>query len=106
MVSRQKIDELSRRISREFKPRKIILFGSYASGRPGPDSDVDLLVIMDYEGKPVYKAAEIRMKTMPEFPLDLLVKTPQKIRERVKINDTFLKEILEKGIVLYERTDR
>ena len=64
MVSRQKIDELSRRISREFKPRKIILFGSYASGRPGPDSDVDLLVIMDYEGKPVYKAAEIRMKTL------------------------------------------
>ena len=100
------IKNFSERISREFKPKKIILFGSYASGNPGPDSDVDLLVIMDHKGKPVYKAAEIRIKTTPEFPLDLLVRTPQKIRERLKIGDDFIKDILEKGVVLYESHHR
>jgi predicted nucleotidyltransferase len=106
MTSMNQIKDLSDRISREFKPKKIILFGSYASGNQGPDSDVDLLVIMDHKGKPVYKAAEIRVKIIPGFPLDLLVRTPQKIRERLKIGDAFIKDILEKGIVLYESLNR
>jgi len=106
MVSMNQIESFVGRISRQFKPQKIILFGSYASGDPTPDSDVDLLVIMDHKGKVPYQAAEIRIKAMPDFPLDLLVKSPRKIQERLKIGDGFIKEILEKGIVLYESHHR
>lgn len=55
MVAMKDIQELGLRIAREFEPRRIALFGSYAGGTPGPDSDVDLLVIFPHTGKPVQK---------------------------------------------------
>ena len=97
----EEILALSARIAKKFHPRKIILFGSHAYGAPGPDSDVDLLVIMPFEGKSAHQAAEIRFHTNPGFALDLLVRTPDKIEERLAIDDFFIREILEKGVVLY-----
>lgn len=102
MVSTSQIAELSERIVDEFHPRRIVLFGSYAWGNPNPDSDVDLLVIMPFEGKPVTKSVEMRLKVRPPFPVDLLVRTPEKIRERLAMGDTFIQDILEQGKVLYE----
>ncbi len=102
MVSTGQITELSERIIEEFHPQRIVLFGSYARGTPNPDSDVDLLVIMPFEGKPVDKSVEMRLKVRPSFPVDLLVRTPDKIRERLAMGDTFIQDILEQGKVLYE----
>jgi predicted nucleotidyltransferase len=102
MTSTDQITELSERIVDEFHPRRIVLFGSYAWGNPNPDSDVDLLVIMPFEGKPVGKSVEMRLKVRPRFPVDLLVRTPEKIRERLAMGDTFIRDILEQGKVLYE----
>ena len=51
MVERSEIEDLAGRIAKEFKPERIILFGSYASGAPSPDSDVDLLVVLPHQGK-------------------------------------------------------
>ncbi|MDO8589427.1 MAG: nucleotidyltransferase domain-containing protein [Armatimonadota bacterium] len=102
MVSMQKIRELSRRIAEEFRPQQIVLFGSYAAGSPTPDSDVDILVVMPFEGKSVNKSVEMRLKLRPSFPLDLLVRTPKSVRERLDLGDTFLRDILETGKVLYE----
>lgn len=102
MVTLEQIKELSRRIAEEFRPDRIVLFGSYAYGQPTPDSDVDLLIITPCEKQPVDKSVEIRLKIRPSFPVDLIVRTPEKVQERLAIGDMFMREILEKGEVLYE----
>src|SRR6184192_2531595 len=73
-VDMNRIQDLAARIAREFKPEKIVLFGSYAYGHPTGDSDVDLLVILKFDGKPVRKAIEIRNRLSLRLPLDLLVR--------------------------------
>jgi predicted nucleotidyltransferase len=100
------IVELGREIGREFKPEKIILFGSHAYGHPSPDSDVDLLVVMKFKGKSAWKSLEILQRIQPPFGVDLLCRTPAQMRRRVKWNDFFLKEILAKGIVLHETDEQ
>jgi len=100
-VDMNRIQDLAARIAREFKPEKIVLFGSYAYGHPTSDSDVDLLVILKFDGKPVRKAIEIRNRVNPRLPLDLLVRTPEQIANRVVQNDWFMREILERGRTLY-----
>jgi len=71
---------VTRQISEKFKPQKIILFGSYARGRPGKYSDVDLLIVM----KTPVKSLEIHRHLDVMFALDLLVYTPKRLSERVK----------------------
>lgn len=96
------IKNLCRQIVEGFNPQKIILFGSYAYGKPNEDSDVDLLVIMPFEGRNSQKAIEIRRKIKTSLPLDLLVRTSKQVRERVKMEDFFMREITQKGKILYE----
>ncbi len=96
------IDTIARRIAAEYQPDKIILFGSYAYGTPHEDSDVDMLVILPFEGKGVHKTVEILRRVKPELPLDLIVRTPRQVAERLALGDFFLREIMEKGKVLYE----
>lgn len=93
------------RIVAELKPEKIILFGSYAYGNPTPDSDVDLLVIMNTKAKEVDRYVAVSNLLYPrQFPVDILVKTPKEIEaERKKRGNFFLREILTKGKVLYAR---
>jgi uncharacterized protein len=101
MINPGRIAELSERIVRQFAPERIVLFGSHAYGAPDEDSDVDLLVIMPYTGHPARKAAEILRAIQPRLPLDLIVRTPEEVCQRLAWNDFFLREIMEKGVVLY-----
>ncbi len=101
MVSMEQIQDLADRIAREFKPNRIILFGSYAYGNPTPDSDVDLLIVMSVEGKPYRKAAAILTQTRPVFATDLLVRTPDELEKRLAKGDTFLREVVRLGKTLY-----
>lgn len=105
MISRESIMELSERIAQHFAPQRIILFGSYAYGSPSEGSDVDLLVILPFEGASVTKAIEILRRVQPRIPVDLVVRTPEDLRQRLEWNDFFLREIVEKGEVLYESID-
>jgi predicted nucleotidyltransferase len=109
MVTRRQINQLARRIADEFRPERIILFGSYAYGKPTEDSDVDLLVVMKIKGDVVEKGAEIYVAVdkshAAPFSIDILVRTPEQIRERVKMNDFFIREITEQGKVVYESAD-
>ncbi|MGF1460260.1 MAG: nucleotidyltransferase domain-containing protein [Leptolyngbyaceae cyanobacterium] len=105
MVEMSQIEALSQQIAEQFHPERIILFGSYAYGEPTPDSDVDLLVVMPFEGHSPRQAAEIRFQVRPQFPLDLLVRTPELLRQRLEMGDFFMKEIVDEGKVLYEATD-
>ena len=94
------------RIVSELKPEKIILFGSYAYGNPTPDSDVDLLVIMKTRAREIDRYVAVSNLLYPrQFPVDILVKTPKEMEiEARKTGNFFLREILKKGRVLYERS--
>ena len=102
MVTMEQIQRLSRHIASAFSPQRIILFGSYAYGTPNDDSDVDLMVIMPCDGDPAQKAVEIWQGFDVPYAVDLMVRTPETVRQRVAWNDFFLREILEKGKVLYD----
>lgn len=104
MITKKQIKELCEQIVREFHPEKIILFGSHAYGTPTPDSDVDLLVVMPYEGE--YRQQLIKMVTKVGIylPMDLLLRTPKEIEERLRLGDFFIKEITERGKVMYDAT--
>ena len=92
-------------IVKGFSPEKIILFGSYARGAENEDSDIDLLVIMPYEGNELEKMAEVRRELSSAMPLDVLVKTPAQIAKRLEMEDFFVREILESGKTLYDAGD-
>src|SRR3990172_2705571 len=102
MTTRHAIRKFASEIAQRFKPAKIILFGSYAYGKPTPDSDVDLLVVMPCKGRSLDAALDVRLAVEAGFPLDLIVRTPVELRRRLAMGDFFLREIVDKGIVLYE----
>lgn len=97
---------LARQIAEKFRPEKIILFGSYARGNPRPESDVDLLVIMDASEGDVQTSLDIRRELGVSFGLDLIVYTTKHLKERVKMGDWFIRDALKEGKVLYEARSR
>ncbi len=95
------------RLARELRPEKIILFGSYAYGDPTPDSDVDLLVIMETDARRSERYCMVSALLEPrKFPVDILVKTPGEIEQSLQKGDFFIREIVTEGVVLYERPQR
>jgi predicted nucleotidyltransferase len=101
-IPQKAIDDVVRQIVEKFHPKKIIMFGSYARGNPRPESDVDLLVVMDTKLKPVHQEIEICKNLAYEFGLDLLVYTPEMLAERIALGDSFLREIVRDGEVVHE----
>ncbi len=95
------IRRYARQVAERFRPNKIILFGSYAYGTPHEDSDVDLMVVMPAANH-VSQAVRIRLALPAPFPMDLLVRTPDDLRRGLKEEDWFVREVVEKGKVLYE----
>lgn len=102
MVAKDAIKEFGRQIGEQSGAERVILFGSYAQGKATADSDVDILVIGPFEGRSVDKSVEIRMRLRPQFPVDIFIRTPEKVHQRIRMGDCFMREILEKGKVLYE----
>ena len=97
-VPRKQIETYCRVLAREFHPEKIILFGSYAYGKPTLDSDVDLVVVMPFRGRDIQMMGKIRNRVGAPFPMDLLVWTP----ERSRRTDYFAREVVANGKVMYE----
>jgi uncharacterized protein len=97
------IRRLARQIAERFHPDKIILFGSYAYGQPHEESDVDLMVIMPTRNV-IDQAIRIDLAFERPFSLDVHVRTPYQIKLGLKEGDCdwFLREVMEKGKVLYE----
>ena len=103
--ARNQISLLCSEIAREFHPDKIVLFGSYAYGKPRPESDVDLLIVMSYEGSPFKQAGVIinhLINTVGIVPMDVLVRTSKEVQARIRMGDRFISEIIERGRVMYE----
>ena len=101
-IPQKAIDQVVEQIVEKFKPQKIILFGSYARGNPRRESDVDLLIVMDTPKS----SLEIRRYLGVMFALDLLVYTPKRLNDRVKMGDWFLRDVLGEGKVLYDSRHR
>jgi predicted nucleotidyltransferase len=101
------IRRFARQIAERFRSETIVLFGSYAYGTPHEESDVDLLVIMPTSNA---IAASVRIDLAFErpFSLDLIVRTPKQIERGLREDDPdwFLREVMEKGKVLYEASHR
>lgn len=93
-------------VAREFLPEKVILFGSYATGSPGAESDVDLLVVMREDISGARVAAEIIRRLNPTLPVELVVRSSRQIKERLALNDFFLREIMTTGKELYAAPHR
>ena len=96
------IRRFARQVAERFQPDKIILFGSYAYGRPHADSDVDILVIMPARNQ-LDQAVKIELACDPPFPLDIIVRTPHNMQWRLAEGESFLREIMTRGKVLYEK---
>jgi predicted nucleotidyltransferase len=97
------IRRYARQIAERFHPEKIILFGSYAYGQPHEESDVDLLVIMPTRNA-IDQAIHIDLAFERPFAVDLHVRTPYQVKQGLKEVDCdwFLREVVDKGKVLYE----
>lgn len=102
MAKMNDIERIAREIGRCFDADRIVLFGSHARGEATPDSDVDLLVVMPDAGKPVEQSVQIRLQVRPPFPVDILVRSPERVRERIAMGDDFMRDLMDKGVVLYE----
>lgn len=93
------------KIVEQLNPEKIVLFGSYAYGKPNRHSDVDLLVIMQTAESTKDRSWAVSQLLLPRpFPVDILVKTPNEVEESLATGDCFIKEITTRGVVLYARS--
>jgi predicted nucleotidyltransferase len=106
-VPMKTIRSIARHIAQRFNPEQIILFGSHAYGNPTPESDVDLLVVMDTPKDEMEAMVEIA-KSLPilTFSVDVIVRSRRTLERRKKLGDWFLREVTQRGKVLYERTDQ
>ena len=87
-----------------YAPQKVILYGSYAYGKPDRDSDIDLLIIKDTSERFIDRwvtVQQILTGTHPSIPVETLVLTPQEMERRLAIGDQFVEEIITRGEVLY-----
>jgi predicted nucleotidyltransferase len=104
-VDRALLERVVQQIVRQFQPRRVILFGSHAYGAPTPDSDVDLLVVMDTHEPLARCAARVASAVDHPFPLDVIVRTPGALAEAYRRGASFATEVLTRGLVLYEAGD-
>jgi len=104
-VTKKEITDLTKRIVRTYKPERIVLFGSFAWGTPGPDSDVDLLVVKSTRKPRLERTVELRKRVFPpRIPFDVLVYTPSELERKIhEDGNLFLADIVKHGRVLYAR---
>lgn len=99
---REKIVEITDKIVREYQPEKIILFGSYAWGKPHKDSDVDLLIVKETKKNIFERNREVgRIIFGSRVAIDVLVYTPEQLERREKIGDPFVRKIMNNGKLVY-----
>ena len=101
-ITKEQIQAVADKIAKEFSPEKIILFGSYAWGKPTKDSDVDIFIVKDIQNTEGLER-EVSMALYPRpFPMDILVYHPEQIQKRYRLGDVFVKKIMDQGHLLYD----
>ena len=105
MVSMNDIQAVGARIGSDFRPEQVILFGSHARGTAAADSDVDLLVIGQFEGTGFRQSLKILNQLDLRLPIDLIAYRPEDVRRRYVEGDPLVREVLDHGKVLYAQRD-
>ena len=105
-VIEQKIQEIVQKIVKEYEPEKIILFGSWAWGEPGPDSDVDLFILKESQESRAERGRKMDALLYPrDIALDFLIYTPDEVKTSINENyNLFIEDIIRNGKVLYTRS--
>lgn len=99
------VSEIVEKLRKEYNPLKIILFGSYAYGNPAKDSDIDLFILKNTNERRVDRFVHVKRIIYDPYrkiPVSPLVYTPDELEKRLTMGDDFVREIIEKGVVLYE----
>ena len=98
------IEEIKKRLVSAYDPDAIILFGSKATGKASPTSDIDLLVMKDTEERPIDRRLRVeKLLADRTVPLDLLVYTPKEVRYLFSIGSPFIEEVVRTGRVVHMR---
>lgn len=101
-VTERELKAITRRIVRAAHPEMIILFGSRAYGTPRPDSDLDLLVVMEQEGSYAERIAPFKkLFPHPAIPLDIQPRTPNEVTRRLEMGDEFMQVVVGRGQKIY-----
>lgn len=103
MVSDTQIKKVAEKIAKEYDPEKIILFGSYAWGKPHKDSDIDLFIVKETDNNRELTRKINRLIFPRLFSMDIIIYTPEQVEKRQKMQDFFIRDILTKGKILYAK---
>ena len=104
LIPFDQIEAVAKRIAEKFPVEKILLFGSYAYGEPEEGSDVDLLVVMETDKRPIQHTLDIIRSLSPlRFSIDVIVRSEKEIQRRISQGDWMLRDAYEKGRLLYAR---
>lgn len=104
MISNKKITEIVNKLAIGYDPEKIILFGSYAYGKPNENSDLDLFIIKNSDLPRPERTVQARKTIFGALiPIDLIVFTPNEINEAKNNQFSFVNKVLSSGKTLYER---
>lgn len=89
-----------------FRPRCVILFGSAARGEAGPDSDYDLLVVLDDDTPPEKLSLKAGYEARRSYhrSADVIPVRERTFRENSRIAGTLSREAAESGVIVFERT--
>lgn len=103
-ITEKDLEPITRTIVQAFNPEQIILFGSLVWGKAGPDSDADLFIVKETQESTRDVAREIDGALWGRtIPLDIIVSTPEGLQKSLKSGNLFIRDIVERGKVLYER---
>lgn len=87
----------------EYDPERIILFGSCARRDANEYSDIDIIVVKETEDRFLDRLRRVYQLIKPSFAMDVLVYTPEELKEMQRGGNHFVEEALSEGIVIYER---
>lgn len=102
-TAKNELKLIIQKLTAGYKPEKIILFGSLARKKVTNSSDIDLLIVKRTRKNPWARLREADRYIDHDFPVDFLVYTPEEIKQRLKMGDSFVEDIIEKGKVVYEK---
>ena len=98
------LQKLLQTLVEKVRPEKVVLFGSYANGTATPESDIDLLVILESDLRRDHRQEAISQALRPRsVPIDILAYTPAEVQRCMESPTSFVRHILTTGKVIYDR---
>lgn len=102
-VSKKLINEIKETIVKKCKPKMIVLFGSYSTGNVTNNSDIDIFIVMNSRARRDKRIEKVdKLFSDRDYALDIIIYTPKELESALKVKNSFAKEILDTGKVIYK----